>query len=39
MEQVRKSVYDQIIDKRNLLEMKIARYENERRYEDRRSFE
>ena len=37
MEQVRNFVYDQIIDKHNLLEATIVRYENERRYDNNRS--
>ena len=39
MEQVRKSVYDKIFDKYNLLEETGVLYENEIRYVDNRSFE
>ena len=39
MEQVRKSVYDQIFDKHNLLEAIAVQYENETRYKNIRSFE
>ena len=39
MEEVRKHVYDEIFDKQNLLEETTIQYENERRYEDSRSFE
>ena len=39
MEQVRKSIYDKIFDKQNLLEETVLRYENERRYEDSTSFD
>ena len=38
MEHVRKFVYDQISDKQDLLEVTTVWYENERRYEDSRSF-
>ena len=39
MEKARKYVYDQIFDKQNLLEETFVQYENDRRYEDSRSFE
>ena len=36
---IRMSTYDEIFDKKNLLEEITVRYENERRHKDNRSFQ